>query len=155
MSLTERTRVVFPVPKPPAIITFTGRGPDPPGRPGWSKPFKSTEYLLKEREVGPATGVVRRDGVTGFDAACLEQIRQQHRENVEGQSEVGAEFGHRQRIAAAPEDVLVLVLHARYGGGQGDDKGRHVEARRRTARSAASPREDVVTLETGRVRGPA
>src|SRR3954467_13373643 len=79
MSLTERTMVVFPVPKPPAIITFTERVPPAAGRPGWSKPFKSTEYLLKEREVGPATGVVCRYGITGFDAACLEQIRQQHR----------------------------------------------------------------------------
>src|SRR5690349_9535036 len=98
MSLTERTRVVFPVPNPPAIITLTERVPPAAGRPGRSKPFKSTEYLLKEREVGPASGVMRRNGITGFNTACLQQIRQQHRENVEGQSEVGAELGHRQRI---------------------------------------------------------
>ncbi|GHA53991.1 hypothetical protein GCM10010372_62650 [Streptomyces tauricus] len=51
--------VVFPVPNPPAIITFTERAPAAPSagsRSGWSKPLKSTEYLLKEREVGPATG---------------------------------------------------------------------------------------------------
>jgi hypothetical protein len=113
MSLTDRTMVVFPVPNPPAIITFTERVPPAARPPGWSKPFKSTEYLLKEREVGPAAGVVCRDGITGFDATCVQQVRQQHRENVEGQSEVGAEFGDRQRIAAAPEDLLVLVLHAR------------------------------------------
>jgi hypothetical protein len=107
--------VVFPVPKPPAIITFTERVSPSPGvgDPGRSKPFKSTEYLLKEREVGPAAGVVRRDGITGFDAARLEQVGQQHRENVERQVEVGAELGHRQRFAAAPEYLLVLVLHAR------------------------------------------
>ncbi len=139
MSLTERTIVVFPVPNPPAIITFTERVPPPAENPGRSKPLESTEYLLKEREVGPATGAVRRDGVAGFDAVCLQQVRQQHRENVEGQSEVGTEFGHRQRPAAAPEDLLVLVLHARDGRGAGDDEGRHVKARRRAARSAASP----------------
>jgi hypothetical protein len=112
MSLTDRTMVVFPVPNPPAIITFTERV-SPAEPPGWSKPFKSTEYLLKEREVGPAAGFVGRDGVTGFDATCVQQVGQQHRENVEGEPEVSAEFGDRQRVAAAAEYLLVLVLHAR------------------------------------------
>ena len=40
MSLTERTMVVFPVPKPPAIITFTERVPPAPRPAGMVKAFE-------------------------------------------------------------------------------------------------------------------
>jgi hypothetical protein len=74
--------------------------------------LKSIEYLLEEREVGPESGGVRRDGVTGLHASCLEQIGQEHRDDVERQPQMGAELRHRQRFAAAAEDFLVLVLQS-------------------------------------------
>src|SRR5690606_4942716 len=122
ISLTERTMVVFPAPKPPTTTILRPLSADEPsgvrasavGRV--SEVAESNEPLLQD--VGVGNGGPAR--VPGTDPAGREQVGQQDAGDAHRQLQLGGDLHDRGGASGQPQDRRVLGLHAGQGAAFGD-----------------------------------
>src|SRR3954471_14767543 len=115
ISLTARTRVVFPTPNPPtttifkALLAVLRRG----ARTIWSELFESNEHLLQDGRIGQPGRGGGRGRVARGDAAGVEEVTKKDLDDTDGKPEFGGDLHDGGGPAGHPEDLHVLGLHAR------------------------------------------
>src|SRR4051812_800837 len=153
ISLTERTRVVLPAPKPPTTTIFRPVSAAAASGVRWegsSEVAEPIEDLLEQGGFGKRRYGLGGAGVTGADLAHVVQVADEDAGDRDGQLQLGGDLHQRRGVSAQLEDPHVLRLHAGTRFALADDQSHQVE---RVVGRAAPARDHVEPVWISDVHG--